>query len=501
MALINTNRLPKLDCLMLPLVIGLACYMAFIPHQNYLYPVHIDEWVHIAYANATLQAGSITFPDPFLAPETTSLTPNLEVGFHLFCGVFQQISGIDWMIIFRYFPSIIFAITVLSVYIMARRYGFGIEAAFFTCLIPTTVGILGPAFLVPVSLGLLFTPLLLFLALNFKSIWAYLLIFLITCFLLSLHAPSAICPVIILAPYILLNARDNFKHSLGVTTSLILPFLIIFPWIADLLLPTAQSLLTPQPLPDYIQFPRVIQTLGYIPILFCLLGTLLLAVKGGKRNYSLILGMLALTLVQAIFFTFHYGVPIIYERGLLYMMLMITIVAGAGLAAVKHLSLPERLGNRLRIPRPARNVGIILYAVIIVVTLAIGIPARQDTPYYHMIDNHDYQSFVWIRDNIGEDYGQAILDPWKATAFTAITGQKVYARIHAYPTTRDEEAYAFLMEGSTSSAFLRENDISVVYTRVYDNWRNQNIEYAADNPDLIEIADNIYLLRGTTTGE
>ncbi len=93
--------------------------------------------------------------------------------------------------------------------------GVGLQAAFFTCLIPTTVGILGPGFLVPVTMGLLFTPLLLFLALNFRTVWSYLLIFVFTCFLLAIHAPSAICPIILLAPYILLNLKGNFKHSLG----------------------------------------------------------------------------------------------------------------------------------------------------------------------------------------------------------------------------------------------------------------------------------------------
>jgi hypothetical protein len=40
-----------------------------------------------------------------------------------------------------------------------------------------------------------------------------------------------------------------------------------------------------------------------------------------------------------------------------------------------------------------------------------------------MIDSEDYQSFVWIKDNLDENYDEGILDPWKATAFTAITGR------------------------------------------------------------------------------
>ncbi|MBI3930840.1 MAG: hypothetical protein HY325_02345, partial [Chloroflexi bacterium] len=201
----NVRSLLKFDYLMLLPVLGLAFYIAFIPHLNYPYAIHVDEWVHITRSNMLMEAGSVNFPGVF----------SLEVGFHLFWGVFQTISGLSWMDIYRYFPGVIFIITVLSVYILAQREGFGWEAAFFTALIPSTVGIMGPAFLVPVAMGLLFTPLYLFLTFNFRTLWSYLLIFIFTAFLLSIHAPSAISPIIVLVPYILLNLKGNFKHSLG----------------------------------------------------------------------------------------------------------------------------------------------------------------------------------------------------------------------------------------------------------------------------------------------
>lgn len=501
MTLLNIRRILQHDYFWLLPIVGLAFYISFIPHQDYPYPLHVDEWIHLVYSKAMLQAGSTTFGDPFTGQGAMSLSSNLEAGFHLFWAVFQNISGISWMTIFRYFPSIIFIITVLSVYIMAKREGFGLEAAFFTCLIPTTVGILGPAFLVPVSMGLLFTPLILFLAFNFKTIWSYLLVFILTCFLLSIHAPSAICPIIVLAPYILLNLKGNFKHSLGIGLALVLPFLIIFPWIFNLLLPTAKSLLTPHPLSEYIQLPPVIKTYGYLPLILCLLGTFFLARKGGKKNYGLVLGLLALLVMLVSFFTFHYGVPIVYERGLMYMMLMVSIVAGAGLMEVKNLKLPARLSKLVKVPVITQNVGKFLCLVLIALTLTVTIPQRQDTPYYYMIDEEDYKAFVWIKDNIGGDYEKAILDPWKATAFTAITSKTVYAKILVYPMEKDNEAYDFLRNGSTDTARLRENGITIIYTRVYDRVQNRNINYSSSNPDLTEVAKNIYLLKKAQTAE
>ena len=127
----DTRKIPKFDYLMLLPIMALAFYITFIPHLNYPYPVHIDEWIHLALSKAMLTTGSTTFVDPFLGQTTLDFSSDLQGGFQLFWGVFQQISGLSWLTIFRYFPGIMFMITVLSVYILARRQGFGWEAAFF----------------------------------------------------------------------------------------------------------------------------------------------------------------------------------------------------------------------------------------------------------------------------------------------------------------------------------------------------------------------------------
>jgi len=474
MTLTNANKIPKFDYLMLIPIMALAFYLTFIPHHNYPYPLHVDEWVHLVRSKALMGAGSVTFPGSFI----------LEVGFHLFWGVFQTISGIPWIDIFRYFPGIIFIITVLSVYILAQRQGFGWEAALLTCLIPTTVGILGPAFLVPMSMGLLFIPLSLFLAFNFRTIWSYLALFIFTCFLLTIHAPTAVGLAIILFPYILLNLKSSSKHSLGLTLALAIPFLVPFPWIFHMLLPTAKSLLTSQSIPTYIDLPRVIKTYGYLPVLFCLLGTFLLTIRGGNKGYGLVFGLLALLVMLVVYYTLHYGVEIMYFRSLTYTMLMISIVAGAGLMGVRKLRLPARLNAWLKAPFITQNVGNVLCLALIALALVMVIPIRQDIPYYHMIDRQDYEAFVWIKDNISKDCDKAILDPWKATAFIAITEKNVYTRIHEAPGARDEKAYVFLKDGCADTAFLIENGISIVYTR-----------QSCDNPELVEVRKNIYLLK------
>lgn len=481
-------KLAKSDYAKLVPILLLALFIAFIPNLSYQYPVHVDEWEHLARSKAMLEAGDTSFIDPFLGQSMFGLSSNLEAGFHLFWGVFHQLSGIPWLVIFRFFPSIIFMITVLSVYTLARREGFGWEAAFITCLIPTTVGIMGPAFLVPVATGLLFIPLILFLAFNFRTVSAYLLIFIFVCFLLSIHAPSAICLIIVLSPYVLLNLKGNLKSTLGLGLALIAPFIIVVPLLFDLLMTTAESLFVAQYPREFVQLPQVVQGYGYLPLALCLWGTSLLATKGGKKNYGLVLGLLVLLLMLVTFYRFHYGVPLLYERGLLYVMLMAGIVAGAGLIGLKNLRLPAKLSVWLKVPFLTQNAGRFLCLVLVGVTLAMTIPERLDTPYYHMIDEEDYHAFVWIKDNLSEDYQKAILNPWKATAFTVITEKHVYTRISAYPAATDEEAYEFLASGCVDTAFLKKNGISIVYHRE-----------PCHNSDLVAVRKYVYLIREEST--
>ena len=58
-------------------------------------------------------------------------------------------------------------------------------------------------------------------------------------------------------------------------------------------------------LQNYVAVPQIIQTYGYVPIAISFLGLIFLIMKGGKKNLSLILGLLALLLMLVIFFRFN----------------------------------------------------------------------------------------------------------------------------------------------------------------------------------------------------
>lgn len=480
----DVRRIVKSDYPKLLLILALAFYLALIPHQSHPYAIHLDEWIHMAHANEIISNGTIIgLTNPFTGEGMTG-NQVFETGYHLLLAIFYKITGIPWLIIIRYGPAVIFMGTVITVYLMGKKQGYGLEAAFFTALIPTTIGILGPGFLVPIALGLLLIPPALLLAYYYRTLWSYGLLFLLFAFMITMHPPTAICLALVLIPFIALNLKGNVKRSLIIGFTIAFLFIVPFPWISEQLLPTIRSLLSPQDLPRHVLIPRLLEVYGYLPIVLCLLGAFVLSLKREKENFSLVLGLFLLLAMLATFYTLHYGQSFVYYRGLMVAMLIMGIVAGAGLHWLRELKLPEAIIRRIKMPPITRKVGYVLYLIIVVITLSTVIPVRQNSYYYHLIDETDFQAFVWIRDNVDDSYQKAIMDPLKAVPFTAITGKYTHAQVFGTPTPNSGEAKIYLREGCKDTAFLKENGISVVYTLAECN-----------NPDLIEVRDNVYILR------
>jgi len=114
--------------------------------------VHLDEWLQMDFSEEIINEGRVLgFTNPFTGQGTDG-NQIFEAGSHLFWAIFLRICAIPWPIISKYFPIIISSINVLLVYVLAQRHGFGLEAAFYTCLISTTVGLLVPGFIVPVAM-------------------------------------------------------------------------------------------------------------------------------------------------------------------------------------------------------------------------------------------------------------------------------------------------------------------------------------------------------------
>jgi hypothetical protein len=125
-----------------------------------------------------------------------------------------------------------------------------------------------------------------------------------------------------------------------------------------------------------------------------------------------------------------------------------------------------------------------LSSVLVAATLGTVLPLRLNTEYYHMIDNADYRTFLWVRDNLDPAYRRAVLDPWQGVPFAALSGRFAYTYIGEFAQRVHEQVNKFLADGCRDTAFLTKNNITLVYSRS-----------TVDNPALVEVMPNLYVLR------
>jgi diacylglycerol kinase len=370
---------------------------------------------------------------------------------------------------------------ILAVYAAFKRRGFGWESAFFTALLPTSVGVLGPAFLVPVTMAVIFLPLAIFLAGEFDDFPSLVLLFIMVLVMLVTHAFTAIAVVVILSPYLFLKLKKKAKHTIALAAVLLLPFLLLLPWGLPYIHQVAGFLSGPQHLSPLVDYPRLIFNYGYLPAALLVLGSFCLFRRGRWLENGPVLGLAAWLLVMVVYYVGHLGLGGVYERGFLYAGLMMSFVSGVGLSWFIHFHIPG-ISHHPIFRFFSQNISKIIYILLVLCCLITVVPLRQHAGYYHMIANRDYCVFTWIEEHLGEDYDKAILDPWKATAFTAVTGRKVFSRTTMATSELDRQVYAYLDSGASNSTLLRENGITIVYSPV-----------PVDNPDLIRIGPDIYL--------
>lgn len=464
---------------LLIIIISLALYVNFIPHTNYKLPLHVDEWRHFAESQEILKEQNFEYSEPYFGEWANE---DLEIGFHIFLASYKEVSGIDWVTLFVYMPAIIFMFTTLSTYVLARRIGFGLEAAFIMIFLPTNVRMLGPSLLVPVSLGIFFFVLSFFLIFFIKTRSAFITILMVFTYLFLMHPPSAIIALMAIFPYLLLSAIENKKlRILMVLTGLIFLLLINLKFYS-LALSVIDEILSPgRPWLPFL--PEVFKTFGYLLTLLFIIGIFFLTLESSIENRSLILASITLLSIIILFVRVTIATEIteiIYSRTYLYFTALMSIIGGFGLWKL-------RLNLEHVIKKVCSNRSILassaIFGLFVAVILYSSVTDRMATPYYHVIDYSDYENFVWIKENL--DGQKAILDTWKAIAFTPVTGKQVYSRVPQWPSdnTRVQRTYAFLASGCADTAFLRDNNISIVYAN------------SCSNPELEKVREKIYVVK------
>lgn len=474
-----------IEGLLLVLILLLAIFMAYIPHLDYIYPIHIDEWWHYGDSQSLVETGRIPYPDPFNSGEL--LTEDIEAGYHLLLGEIRLITDISWLNLLRFLPGFIFAMLAFQAYAFGRGRGFGLGAAFLVCLIPTTIRFLGPAFLVPVSLGLTFIPLALFILHRLMSdIRGPTLLLLMLSALLFLHPPTMVVISAIVVIHLVFSlfdkqkARSRVRRVALVFGFAIMIIVLVFLWAPASLDFVVKEALDPE---RHLPLPPIADALpkfGYIPIVLFIIGVGILFYKHRREDLTLITAVFALLAFQQLYPHFYIGLDIIYERGWLYTFVLMALMGGVALPAARGWI---KSGIK-KWPRLAHIIAFAAIGILLVSALGINIRSHLSEYYYHVIDDEMYQEFRWIGEYVPPSHQIGILDTHEAWPFAAITKKFAYtAEVAPNFHTKGRSAMEFLETGSKDTSWLLEEGITIIYT-----------SEVVENNDLIKVNNRIYLL-------
>jgi len=429
----------KIEHIILIGILILTSYTVFIPKLNYKYPIHVAEWEMMTDMMAIKKAESTVFLNMHNGEQI--ITNSLEIMPKVLFVVMNNF-GIDLLWIFRFMPIFFMCLLIVSVYLLARKKGYGLEAAFLCSFIPTTVRLLGPSFLVAVSICLFLIPLTLWLVFYKKKIFGCLIIFLT--FLFYSHPPTAIAVCMFLGIYFLLNIKDTLKAK-QIFFAMLISFLMFVPYVMPTLLHRGTE---SAQFSGGIFIDAIWEYFGIIPLLLFIPGIYFLSHDPDKKDLTILFSVITLFVLLIIFRQYGFTLFLMPTRIHMYLFLFISVIGGLLLSKLRKIKkMPE------------------IYIFLILLVLILSVNSHKKEPYYHIINNKDYENFIWIKENIHE--GNAVLYPWKAIGFPAISEIPVYSYIprgpNSYYFERNSELLKFLNNDCKDDDFIVDNDISVIY--------------------------------------
>lgn len=453
------NRVKNLDIdprYILVIILLITAIFAYYPHHGYDYPMHRDEWIDLAISKAIIDVKGINYVEPFYGNRVVE--HDLEIGLRLWVSELILASDMNEYTLMKYLPIFMSCFIVFSAFLFARRLGYGLEAAFFTALIPTTIRLLGPAFVVAVSLAVAFMLLAAYIAFkqNKKKVdYAVLFIFLIFTFLT--HPPTAIATYILLLLYVALY-RD--VKVLAVLLIPVVMFLFYFPQISSAM-GDPVKLLERLSFDTFVEFGSPAKEFGYIPAFLAILGV----IRSQRKEVPVVAALLLLLVLNNIYSILGTIPLLMPERNYFYIMVLTSIVAGYGLYTIRSKT---------------------ILAALVIAVIALGFSAQSHVSeeYYYIVNDQEFEDFMYIKENVSGD--KVLLRPWEGFAFPAITGKHVYTYPSPGAQEKRSKAHTFLQYDCKDTSFLKNNNLDIVYA--HDG---------CDNEDLKKVKEHIYVLNNT----
>lgn len=422
--------LKKHQKLLIIIPILFSIYINFwVLHNNYTYPVHADEWQHIAQAKQLIKNEFFSNENPYIENEKLIHLPS--VGFHFTLAVLSLILNFDLVQLSVYLKIIFSTLMVLGAYLLGKQITKGeIGGILFSLaitLLKSDITILGPAFLVPIGFIMYLLPTFFYFFIkSFDSLSKYnWLVFFSAIFITSLHAPFIGFLLVLFSVYLLFVIFTKSKIGAINLISIAIPaffgYLLFSPmFISD---PTnIENLIFTLKFTEYneggdfLVIYDVIYLLGTFGVISLLVGTSF-SLKNKFTNFLLPIFTIFLLLI-ILYSQFNYTYLMPYRRLLMYTSFFGLLIAGYGIHEI-YLRL-----NKEKIIKSA-----FITLIVILTFIQIHGSVTRTTDVYRFYDESYASSFEYLK-NLPENTKILATTPI-STTITPMTGKKVCTLVPA----------------------------------------------------------------------
>ncbi|MGB9748594.1 MAG: hypothetical protein ACP5OZ_02655 [Candidatus Woesearchaeota archaeon] len=399
----------------------------YSPHFKNPYPIHVDEWQHLAQIVAA-EKGKINYNPYFDEPHT-----DLELFFHLFWAAFFKIFKLNEVLFYSYLPAIFSVITGLTLYYLMLKISNRISAIFSLIIMlswKSTVSFLGLKYFTPLTMSfpLIYLSILFFIKLlekkNLRNLVFFAILFLLT---ILIYPPSGIILGYgFLIELLIMKQNEKDKYYLLLKRIAYLGILIV---ILGLILLYKKNLLERLFIfkigwSGFETKYSIALLFGIITTMFAIFG-IIKNIEKEKFRILIILTLLSLFLIF-LFNMFDFTIIVPYQRALHYSVLFLTPLAAIGIK--------EFLTIISKISKKTSNILNLLLAVLIIfliLTSRYSKVENQETYEWKVLNKEMYEKLNAIKQKYPENSIVVMTPIYNTPAIYPVARQRAQAILPA----------------------------------------------------------------------
>lgn len=377
----------------------------------YPFPLHGDEWTHLAQGIYIIEERTLPKVNPYVGWKHHDLEP----GFNVLIAQFFILTGLDPLFNYQFLPMIFMIIYTLIIYVFVSRVSnnkyIGLLSIPFFFALKNNINILGVWFFVPLTLGIFFIFSYLYLFIS-KQYVLSMIIFLTSIFTYPLAGViiliTTICYMVVEHAMHIKQRKWHYIKQMKWHYLIIICIIIAFvflaanvPWLHE------KIIFREGWTKGFEKIYTIFEIYGIIGTIFAIIGAFIALHKRYNKVLLILPAIFLLNVVFFMIFKFTYLIP--YQRSVFY--LILSLVPLSAIALFHFLYIVWQSTK-------SRKLAIVLISTIIIAVLVFPFHdyyTIKDVRFkiYHFVTQNDYDALKWIEQNYG--IKDRIIVPWDAS--------------------------------------------------------------------------------------